>query len=494
MKKIAILFVLFGVGLYINGCNNIDKNTQNKADIAKTTETETTTSEEAVSNEYTQVDREEISSEYTQVDREELLSDMKRYLDMTIEEISEETNVYLDEEDGTLRILSNVAFFPVLALEDKGIFVICHTYDTAYKPVYVTVHYDLQPILLEEFGITNDMDFEDIKEVMTMAGWQLDEHIEWGGDYADVYSNGELLYTFCSYREDGSHFQIYISSCPDEEEEPVKPMIENGRIDEEGIKWFDIYAEVGNISEEERDSFTYFFQKNKGYGFLKSDYDNPKDVDLGMVFWGGLKSEWDETTLENSELDYGYKDKAEVDETLLQFTGLTNDDMNSPLYVKAVDGKEVIAWLPFQKKPDTPVCLGGYKNGDIYTLLMLLPYSVVTLKKTDAGTVEILSNRTLRSVTISYEGKGYNSEKVYREKSLSEYILNDLEILRNEYYARHGMIFDDPVMTLYFESEGWYKPSVTDKEFDESVFNEVEKANLELIEEKMKELEEVGKN
>ena len=256
MKKIAILFVLFGVGLYINGCNNIDKNTQNKADIAKTTETETTTSEEAVSN------------EYTQVNGEELLSDMKRYLDMTIQEISEETNVYLDEEDGTLRILSNAAFFPVLALQDKGIFVICPTYDTAYKPRYVTVHYDIQHILLEEFGITNDMDFEGIKEAMTMAGWQLDEHIEWGGDYADVYSNGELLYTFCSYREDGSHFQIYISDCPDEEEEAVKPMIENGRIDEGGIKWFDIYAEVGNISEEEREILLPIsFRKIKGMDF-----------------------------------------------------------------------------------------------------------------------------------------------------------------------------------------------------------------------------------
>ena len=206
-----------------------------------------------------------------------------------------------------------------------------------------------------------------------------------------------------------------------------------------------------------------------------------------MVFWGGLKTEWDESTLENSELDYEYKTKEEVNETLLQFTGLTNADMNNPLYVNVVGGQEVIAWLPFQRKPDTPVCLGGYKNGDIYTLLMQLPYSVVTLKKTNAGTVEILSNRTLRSVTISYEGKGYSSEKVYGEQALSEYVLNDLEILRNEYYARHGMIFDDPVMTLYFESRGWYEPSVTDKEFDESVFNEVEKANLELINEKMKE-------
>ena len=49
------------------------------------------------------------------------------------------------------------------------------------------------------------------------------------------------------------------------------------------------------------------------------------------------------------------------------------------------------------------------------------------------------------------------------------------------------MIFDDPVMTLYFESRGWYEPSITNIEFEESVFNEVEKANLELINEKMKE-------
>lgn len=145
-------------------------------------------------------------------DPEQLKYYVEKYLDMTVQEISEENNVYLDETDGTLRILSNAAFFPLLMLEDKGIAVICRSYDTSDTPRYVTVHEDIQDVFLEEFEITRDMNFIDIKETMTAAGWELEEHIEWGGDYADVYGNGELLYTFCSYREDGSRFTVYVSN------------------------------------------------------------------------------------------------------------------------------------------------------------------------------------------------------------------------------------------------------------------------------------------
>ena len=63
--------------------------------------------------------------------------------------------------------------------------------------------------------------------------------------------------------------------------------------------------------------------------------------------------------------------------------------------------------------------------------------------------------------------------------------LSDWELLlaRNEIYARHGRKFDDPDIRAYFESKSWYNGTIDPDNFDASVFNVYEKANIEFIQE-----------
>ncbi|WP_434311006.1 YARHG domain-containing protein [Hominifimenecus sp. rT4P-3] len=56
-----------------------------------------------------------------------------------------------------------------------------------------------------------------------------------------------------------------------------------------------------------------------------------------------------------------------------------------------------------------------------------------------------------------------------------------LRLAKNEIYARHGYIFRDPALKEYFLTRDWYTPCYQAEEFDESCFNEYEKANLELL-------------
>lgn len=51
----------------------------------------------------------------------------------------------------------------------------------------------------------------------------------------------------------------------------------------------------------------------------------------------------------------------------------------------------------------------------------------------------------------------------------------DLRILRNELYARHGRVFKDPVLQKYFEAQAWYKP---DPNFKDEMLSTVEFKNL----------------
>lgn len=70
----------------------------------------------------------------------------------------------------------------------------------------------------------------------------------------------------------------------------------------------------------------------------------------------------------------------------------------------------------------------------------------------------------------------YLSEEEVRAKNTE-----DLALGRNEIYARHGYIFQDPAFREYFENKPWYVGTMTGDQFDPSVFNEYENANLDLI-------------
>ena len=47
-----------------------------------------------------------------------------------------------------------------------------------------------------------------------------------------------------------------------------------------------------------------------------------------------------------------------------------------------------------------------------------------------------------------------------------------------EIFARHGKIFSDQALNEYFQAFNWYQPS---SDFDDSVLNEYEKHNLDLL-------------
>ncbi len=57
----------------------------------------------------------------------------------------------------------------------------------------------------------------------------------------------------------------------------------------------------------------------------------------------------------------------------------------------------------------------------------------------------------------------------------------EIRLAKNEIYARHGRIFESEDLREYFESQSWYHGEIEPEDFDESVFNEYEKANIDLL-------------
>ena len=75
-----------------------------------------------------------------------------------------------------------------------------------------------------------------------------------------------------------------------------------------------------------------------------------------------------------------------------------------------------------------------------------------------------------------------DSDKRYLSRSELTSLTNDeLRVARNEIFARHGRRFNDAALQSHFDSCSWYMGTVAPEKFNESVFNEYEKANKDLI-------------
>ena len=98
---------------------------------------------------------------------------------------------------------------------------------------------------------------------------------------------------------------------------------------------------------------------------------------------------------------------------------------------------------------------------------------LVKLNATEQKNVDLLA---------AYEAK--IREKLARElitdDTLGAMFAEDLRVLRNEVYARHGRVFKDKELQKYFETQAWYKAN---PDFKDDQLNEIEIKNLAKIRE-----------
>lgn len=90
-------------------------------------------------------------------------------------------------------------------------------------------------------------------------------------------------------------------------------------------------------------------------------------------------------------------------------------------------------------------------------------------------------NGEVRDISAIMEPLYYTDLKYYAEEDFKGVPVIILRIAKNEIYARHGYIFKDKDLSNYFEGQLWYVPTCEAEAFSDTVFNEYEKANLEIL-------------
>lgn len=237
-------------------------------------------------------------------------------------------------------------------------------------------------------------------------------------------------------------------------------------------------------------------------GFLKTNLNeiSSLEVELGVHSYGGEYSQGVCDTfcyLEKSS-DYRYN----------QITQVTKDDFDNVKQGAVQDNNQADNKDEFEKGTIISEAEILFRvvvdNSDGYVNLRSNPskYSDIIVEIPNGDILDIIdvsgdwlgvSDGTgiggwVHSSQVSVDDENEDEYMLYGSDSeyLDEEVLNgfgawECKIARNEIYARHGRMFKDSELQAYFESKAWYTPVYTPEEFDESVLNECELANRDMI-------------
>ena len=89
--------------------------------------------------------------------------------------------------------------------------------------------------------------------------------------------------------------------------------------------------------------------------------------------------------------------------------------------------------------------------------------------------------REVRDVSNVMEPLFETDRKYYTKEEFESEPMLVIHLAKNEIYARHGYIFADKDLYNYFMGCIWYSPTCSSADFEDNVFNEYERANLEIL-------------
>ncbi len=260
--------------------------------------------------------------------------------------------------------------------------------------------------------------------------------------------------------------------------------------------------EDGELTERELRIINRDLEGIEYYGFLLSEYDDPKYIDWNEVFYCGAGLDGVKLT---KSLEKAYLNKTGGDEIYTDLTILSADEIED--YVKKTTGlsyskmRNPLDWT-YLRKEDVYVfehgdtnqigvdLISGYVEDGIYTVRYMhkgwwgentdCEYELCFTK--NDGYYCFISNTPDKGTKGPADYIFPDSDsRALTESDLSGLDAETLRIGRNEIYARHGRKFKDSALQSYFNDRRWYKPTdISDSKIEQSL-NKYEKDNIKLI-------------
>ena len=206
---------------------------------------------------------------------------------------------------------------------------------------------------------------------------------------------------------------------------------------------------------------------------------NPKSYIGKFAFVDGLK------VIQVAEQEYNYGSSQ-----YNYVTVMTLKDDSEHIYVVYYIGKSIeLVQGDYARIIAMPIEYSSYKNLENNSVLSLVMVASVA---ENSDQKEITNGYFSDEPDYSGIAENTNTQddyyifpdsdsRYYTEDELRMCADEELRLGRNEIYARHGYIFGSADLNSYFQSMNWYHGYLTADQFDDSVLNEYERANLDMI-------------
>lgn len=210
-----------------------------------------------------------------------------------------------------------------------------------------------------------------------------------------------------------------------------------------------------------------------------NSFNSSNHIELNKQYYGYLGDSW-----ENGEQDWFnfYISEPSLVSVSVTLPKQSDNETYWDMSIRDKDNPEDDVWQIYVKGFQSNVNSGEYKlNPGRYYF---------EIESSNKHSSEEYSFRIYSEIAKTYDTRSsYNSDYLLPNSDSSYISSSDLtrlskeevQLARNEIYARRGRKFDTDWIRDYFESKSWYNPEYDANNFSESVFNKYEKENIKTI-------------
>ncbi len=216
-------------------------------------------------------------------------------------------------------------------------------------------------------------------------------------------------------------------------------------------EWFGYYE----VKEEEGVVYVIFTGKSKTAQYMQLT----QDIPLFLI------------CAESEKLKFydNVRYKGEINDVNF-FTATFRDSSTTMLYSVAENVDNGREGLPFDVDDEEE----NLVKNDWNMILNMKPDKIILDYKTTEDKEE--------SIDIHDEYLLYDSNtRLLTPEDIKNLSSKELRLAINEIYARHGRIFNTEEYKIYFNNKSWYTEKIDSDKFDERIFNEYEKNNINFL-------------
>lgn len=115
---------------------------------------------------------------------------------------------------------------------------------------------------------------------------------------------------------------------------------------------------------------------------------------------------------------------------------------------------------------------------------------IIEASQFDESVFSSIESKNISKLLTTTDYYFYDSCSAYlTDDDIKGYTKDELQLAINEIYARHGRLFTTAKYRDYFNGKAWYIGNIKPEDFDESILNSYENANIAKLSERIKALE-----